>query len=121
MTKIDRNAAIARTAANKARRQAAHAKRMAKKGAKLAKMGTVAPSFKKDKPPAAPEVWTGVLRAAFDNILMRHINFKTAKDVAASVSGALNSTLGLWKMGQGWNAHLSFKTAQKLKEQGILA
>lgn len=108
-------------ARNKARKGAAHAKRMADKQAKLEKRAAVpAVAVVKVKDiPVAP-AWIGVMRNAFDSILMRHINFKTAQKLAASVSGALNTHMGMWNIGKGWNANLSFKTAQKLKAEGIL-
>lgn len=130
MSKQFKTQTAAVIARNKARKGAAHAKRVADKQAKRVRpprrhlppgrAAVPAVAVVKVKPDTVSPAWIGVMRNAFDSILMRHINFKTAKGVAASVSGALNTHMGMWNMGKGWNAHLSFKTAQKLKAEGIL-
>lgn len=60
------------------------------------------------------------MRTAFENIMARHVSKNAIKNgLAANVLGAIESKQGYVTM-NGWNAHLSFKTAQKLKEQGVL-
>lgn len=43
----------------------------------------------------------------------------TGHPVTAQVTSAIRRNQGLLKV-RGWNATLSFKTAQKLKQQGVL-
>jgi len=44
---------------------------------------------------------------------------RTGHPVARLVADSVNRNQGLLKV-RGWNANLSFKTAQKLKNQGVI-
>ena len=60
-------------------------------------------------------------RVAFENIMARHVSKNAMRNgLAANVLQALESKQVYSKVSE-WNAHLSFKTAKKLQEQGILA
>lgn len=60
------------------------------------------------------------MRTAFDNILLKDVSPVALKGgLAANVADALSTNIGMMKV-NSWNAHLSFRTAKLLKEQGIL-
>lgn len=61
--------------------------------------------------------WITNMREAFSRA---RVTMDTSGALVNKCAHAFMSNAGVHKMGKGWNAHLSFKTAQALKAQGIL-
>ena len=60
------------------------------------------------------------MRSAFDAILVKDVSRNAINGgLAANVADALTTNIGMMKV-NAWNAHLSFRTAQELKKQGVL-
>lgn len=60
---------------------------------------------------------TTVMREAFERA---KITKSTSAALVNKCAHAFQSGAGVFSIGKGWNAHLSFKTAQTLKAQGVL-
>ena len=44
----------------------------------------------------------------------------TSAAIINSCAKAMQGNAGIVNIGKGWNAHLSYATAQKLKQEGVL-
>jgi hypothetical protein len=62
-------------------------------------------------------MWITNMRQAFEDA---KITRSTSAAVVNACARAIRGNGGIVKMGKGWNAHLSFRTAQELKAQGII-
>lgn len=62
--------------------------------------------------------WYTAMHEAF---LAATVKRSTGAAIINSCAKALRHNAEGMRMGKGWNAHLSFKTAEKLKAEGILA
>lgn len=62
-------------------------------------------------------LWETNMRQAF---AAATITRTTGAAIVNQCARAFQQGAGIVRIGKGWNAHLSFKTAQELKAQGIL-
>lgn len=61
--------------------------------------------------------WASSMRQAF---YTAEVTRSTSGALLNKCARAFDRGVGMVNIGKGWNAHLSFKTAQELKAQGIL-